>query len=88
MKNGGVDLQTLKSTMFNVPQDRVMSGSANRCTALLPQQGRTPSCGSRRGRQSVQPAHCAEGPTRGTVLFDTHVDFLYIELGDGLLVLR
>lgn len=46
-----------------------MSGSADRRTALLPQQGGTASCGSRRGRQSVQPAHCAEGATGGTVLY-------------------
>lgn len=57
----------LKCATFSVPQDCDVSGSAHGRAALLPQQGRTPSCGSRRGRQSVQPAHCAESSARGTV---------------------
>lgn len=53
-----------------VPQDGDMSGSADGRPALLPQQGGATSCDSRRGRQSVQPAHCAEGTVRGKLKED------------------
>lgn len=42
-----------------------MFGSANRCPALLSEQGGTRSCDSRWGHQSIQPAHCAESTTGG-----------------------
>lgn len=51
--------------VFFVPQDGLMSGSADRRPALLPQQGGAASCDSRWGRQSVQPAHCAESTAGG-----------------------
>ena len=59
----------LESLVFCVSQDGVMFGSADRPPALLPQQRRATSCDSRWGRQSVQPAHCAEIYARGKLVF-------------------